>query len=122
MIPFQVGDKVVFIGRGNFTGYRKLYPNINVPQYGEIYTVRWIGYTVRWIGPEPTGKSDDIGVLLNEIVNPKELFEMVSGSDQYTEPRFCAYEFRPVINKETKTDISVFLKILQPTTKQLELT
>jgi hypothetical protein len=72
----------------------------NIPQVGKIYTIRAIGETE--------------GILLEEIVNdppPDHSIEIITGEIvPPTEDQFWAHRFRPLA--ESKTDISVFRKIL----------
>lgn len=92
---FYTGQKVVFVGKGNFDSVRKWYPELQYPQRDVIYTVRQITY----IGGVP-------GMRLEEIVNPPRSFK-----EAYDEITWQQHEFRPLV--ETKTDISVFKENLE---------
>lgn len=98
MTNFQVGQKVVCIKRGRWSGVE-----VCSPKYGDILTIRAITKSCREAEP---------GLMFEEIKNP----EMVFGCGCLCEPDFSVWRFRPITKK--KTDISIFTAML--TTKQRE--
>lgn len=82
---FQVGDNVVCV---NARGWDSTFCAIARPCEGDVYTIREV---YEFLGV--------IGIHLVEISNP---------TNQYGEPGFMPWRFRPV----RKTDISVFERML----------
>jgi hypothetical protein len=100
-VNFRIGQKVVCIKTPTHAYYKRTCPHR--PVENGIYTVR--GLIV--VGGET-------GVYLEEVVNPTVFF-LFEGR---TEAAFHHGFFRPLI--ETKTDISVFKKMLTPNTREIE--
>jgi hypothetical protein len=96
-MAFRVGMKVVCVDDSNIVDLR-----IVKPVKGVIYIVRGI---TAWNS-----------IFLNEIVNPVLRFSDSYG-DWEAEPSFWSWRFRPVV--ESKTDISVFTKMLKSETEKV---
>jgi hypothetical protein len=77
-----------FLLRGDLNGLTR----------GQIYTVR--GIDLDWVDEKPV-------LFLEEIIRPKLHHE-------HAETGFLASRFRPVQERKSQTDISIFLKMLSP--------
>lgn len=106
----QAGDRVVCI---NISGWRKRgYGDETLPVQGQTYTIREVFVIDGGVLVEGQGIIDLPMVRLVEIVNPVREY-WPHGHDQpsmVVECGFAAHRFRPLVT--TKTDISVFKKIL----------
>lgn len=101
MTNFCVGQKVEFVGAGN---YGRLPRKVMVPEKNVIYTIRDLYI-------DPTSK--EVGLHLREITNQPEPFVHPAGSGlDGWEMGWLPAEFSPIV--EAKTDISVFLRMLHP--------
>lgn len=97
---FHLGQQVICI---NDVGLRN-HSDLKDVVRGCIYTIRDIVYYDEPDHPEDHGVP---GLLLEEVVNDLCVFE-----DGYIgEPAFLGWRFRPV----KKTDISIFMSLLEPT-------
>lgn len=106
-MTFRVGQQVVCVDAtwGCATGSRhQVLCCPNLPTEGLIYTIRSIDSVVAVRGHRATAF-----IRLVEIANP--------AASNGTEPYFEAHKYRPLV--ETKTDISIFKKMLTPASKEL---
>jgi hypothetical protein len=106
---FHVGQKVVCInvapGRD---GLVPRYRGIALPALGGVYTIRDI-FDARRYG------HDDLGLLMEEIVNPIRRY--ISEHGPVTCEQFwLSYRFRPL----RTTNIDVFLKMLEPARERID--
>ena len=102
--PFVVGQKVVCVDKC-WKNKSNSYPDEIFPTQNQIYTIR----TIELVEDGP--HINVVVVRLIEIVNKTR--EYVGGR---LEPRFYHWHFKPL--QETKTDISVFNKLLNPAPKE----
>ena len=95
-MAFHVGKKVVCVDFEGEAEYRAWYPDVVLPERKVVYTVRKVF--------ERDGCE---ALLLNEIRNRDT-----------PEAGFRSFRFRPVV--ERKTDISIFQKMLTPSTNKVD--
>lgn len=98
-MSFHVGQQVVCV---DDTGWR-VWRELSRPVKGRIYTIRALSLPCLCTDP------NELGLLLEEIVNPTRL--CLCGP---TEDAFFSRRFRPV----RKTDISIFTAMLNPSPKE----
>ena len=101
---FQVGQKVVCINGDFPKPLARLYKNF--PVKDQVYTIRAV-YVGRGVAfPSKPGQSDgEIGVLLNEIVNPPDL-KMVRGHELgFKAERFAPVEEIPPAEETNETAV-----------------
>lgn len=97
---YSIGQKVVCIKDDwsdrdlKWIACIKQFPKVN-----HIYSIRDI-----------LKSDDEIGFILHEIINPVRVFGTPLG--YYGEPAFNSIHFRPLINDQLKTSISMFDKFL----------
>lgn len=99
---FHVGQEVVYIGRG-----------VRIPGKGngnEILPVPGQKYTIRGFREHAFAPS----IILEEIINPPQLYNCGDGAARILEFGFWLSSFRPIV----KTDISIFQAMLAPTPKR----
>lgn len=96
-MTFHVGQKVVCVDDKNW-GHPE--PPLNWPVTGRVYTVR--GFSAAW---DENGSN---GLLLAEVSSGNYF-------DAGEEVGFKRRRFRPIV--ETKTDISIFKRMLTPQRK-----
>ena len=101
---FFVGQKVVCV---NVTprrdGLRPRYRSTAIPVLGAVYTIREL------FDANPYGY-DEVGLLVEEVVNPVRRYIAKTGPVK-CEQFWLSYRFRPV----RTTNIDVFLEMLEPT-------
>jgi hypothetical protein len=100
-VNYRIGQKVVCIHEPNSEYYKRTCARRPVEK--GVYTVRG---TMTAHG--------EVGLYLEEIINQPYFF-LNAG---YVEQGFHHQHFRPVV--ETKTDISIFKKMLTPNTREIE--
>lgn len=103
---YRIGQKIICI---HDTGWSPFFSkNVICPKKDQIYTIRSIRESIDY--------PNQIGFLLYEIYNHYKVHSSIG----IVEPGFLSKRFRPVVEDESKTDISFAINILKQKQKQKE--
>lgn len=102
-MTFRVGQEVVCVAPPIVEPY---YPNEVGPLVGHIYTIRAF---------HPDGDA----IVVDEIINPYNIYFDEVGGKEFQEPYWLLKRFRPVV--KTETNISIFTSMLSPSPSPIKI-